>query len=106
MKNSDQNSGEDMLDYMQPLPMKNTGWHRCAYVLFEHKEPIRFEFNQTNDDKSVLGKRSFKAAEFHSNHKNSLTPVGLCFFQSEWDLSVKNYFHNKLSNILKANHKS
>lgn len=86
------------MSYMQPLPMKNTGWHRCAYVLFEHKQPINFKLNtHQSNTKTVLGERSFKAADFHSNYKNDLTPVGLCFFQTEWDLSVKDYFHNKLS---------
>ena len=98
IKNNDYESGEELVKYMQPFPMKNTGWHRCAYVLFEHKNPISFKLNShSTNSKSVLGERSFKAADFHSAYKNDLTPVGLCFFQTEWDLSVKEFFHNKLS---------
>ena len=96
MKNNDFNSGQDKIEYMQPFPMRNTGWHRCVYVLFEHSKPIDFDILKKNDSSS-LAERSFKAAEFHSNYKNDLTPVGLAFFQTEYDLSVKNIFHNVLS---------
>lgn len=97
MKDSDFTSGEDSLSYMQPFPMRNTGWHRCVYVLFEHKTPIDFKLKSDSDSTSALGERSFKAADFFSTYKNDLSPVGLSFFQTEWDLSVKEFFHDKLS---------
>ena len=98
MKNNDSTTGEDSLSYMQPFPMRNTGWHRCVYVLFEHKKPIEFNLKPNSNSSSLLGERSFKAADFFQTYKNDLSPVGLSFFQTEWDLSVKEFFHNKLSN--------
>jgi large subunit ribosomal protein L38 len=98
MKNSDSTTGEDNLSYMQPFPMRNTGWHRCVYVLFEHQKPIDFKFSPNSNSSSLLNERSFKAADFFSTYKNDIKPVGLSFFQTEWDISVKEFFHNKLSN--------
>jgi large subunit ribosomal protein L38 len=99
MKNNDFNSGQNKIEYMQPFPMRNTGWHRCVYILFEHSKPIDFNILQENknNSSSSLKERSFKAADFHLNYKNDITPVGLSFFQTEYDLSVKNFFHNVLS---------
>jgi large subunit ribosomal protein L38 len=70
--------------------MKGSGWHRCVYVLFEHSQPVGQRFNQD----TKFQKRSFKTSEFYLQNQDNLTPVGLSFFQTEWDLSVKNVFHN------------
>jgi large subunit ribosomal protein L38 len=78
--------------------MRGTGWHRCVFLLFEHKNKIEFDFNNKNSDSSSLfSKRNFKTLEFYLNYQKELIPVGLSFFQTEWDLSVKNFFYNYLS---------
>lgn len=74
--------------------MRGTGWHRCAYVLFEHENPIDFKIDYSGVSK--LNKRDFKVSDFYLNNQESITPVGLAFFQTEWDLSVKDLFHNYL----------
>lgn len=41
--------------------------------------------------------RTFKTVDFYRKHQDSMTPAGLAFFQSQWDESVTNTFHNTLS---------
>jgi large subunit ribosomal protein L38 len=77
--------------------MRGTGWHRCVFLLFEHKNKIEFDLNNNNDSSSLFSKRNFKTLTFYLNNQKELVPVGLSFFQTEWDLSVKNVFHNQLS---------
>lgn len=35
-------------------------------------------------------------ADFHKEHQSLLVPKGLAFFQSQWDESVRNAYHNIL----------
>ena len=84
------------MEYIQPFPMRGTGFHRCAFVLYEHKSKIEFDLNQKTSDSSFQ-KRCFSAKKFFNKHASSLTPVGLSFFQTQWDLSVRDVFHNNLS---------
>ena len=73
--------------------MNGTGWHRCAYILFEHKQPLKVEFNKER----TFQQRSFKTSDFFLRNQDNLTPVGLCFYQTEWDLSARSIFHNYFS---------
>lgn len=84
-------TGKEYVEYLQPFPMRGTGWHRCAYVLFEHAKPIEFD---DFDLSSKFSQRNFKCSKFFAKHQESLVPVGLSFFQTEWDLSVKQVFHD------------
>lgn len=91
-------TGTELMDYIQPFPMRGTGWHRCAYLLFEHEKPV--DFKSIQKDGNNFTKRDFKCSDFMLAHQEHITPVGLSFFQSTWDLSVKNVFHNYLGNNL------
>ena len=97
--NRDTNSGNELMRYVQPFPMRGTGWHRCVYLLFEHQKPLDFNITSTETDKVLFKEREFKTEHFYSTYKNELTPVGLCFLQTQWDLTVRDFFHNQLSNI-------
>ena len=77
--------------------MRGTGWHRCVYILFEHNTPIDFDLKNGKDFSS----RSVKFSSIYEKNKQSLMPVGLSFFQTEWDLSVKNVFYNHFGNLIK-----
>jgi large subunit ribosomal protein L38 len=79
--------------------MKGAGWHRCAYVLFEHSQPLAQTFSQG----TKFQKRSFKTSDFYIQNQDNLTPVGLSFFQTEWDLSSRNVFHKYLGKICHLN---
>ena len=82
--------------------MRGSGWHRCAFVLFEHEEKIDFgaylsralktEGPAGKSDKQAL-LRDFKCSDFYLEFHERLMPIGLKFFQTEWDLSVREAFH-------------
>jgi large subunit ribosomal protein L38 len=41
--------------------------------------------------------RTFNTFRFYSEHQESLTPAGLAFFQSDYDQTLRNFFHNVLN---------
>lgn len=43
-----------------------------------------------------LDARTFKTLDFYRKHQDNITPAGLAFFQSDWDESVRDVFHNVL----------
>ena len=83
--------------------MRGSGWHRCVYVLFEHDGPIdvasEFASKSASSSSSPFPARSFNMSEFYVRHQEAITPVGLAFFQSEWDMSVKRVFHSHFSEL-------
>lgn len=76
---------ETAIKYLPIYGIKGLGYHRFAFVLYKHKSPIKSE--QIND--FDLQKRKFNAFSFMSSHgsDNTLTPVGLSWFQTTWDYS-------------------
>ena len=57
-----------------------------------------------------LEKRTFRTLDFFNQHCKHLRPVGLAFFQTAWDSSVTDLFHNLLgwflSSIVASCHES
>lgn len=90
-------SGQELIDYLQPFPMKGTGWHRCVYVLFEHKNQLNLKLN-TSSNKFL--QRDFNCCEFYLDNQNDIIPVSISFFQTKWDPSVKKVFYNYLGKQL------
>lgn len=43
-----------------------------------------------------MDKRTFKTFDFYRKHQDNMTPAGLAFFQSDWDKTVTDTFHNLL----------
>ena len=95
IKNGEFSKGEELIEYVQPFPMNGTGWHRCAFILFEHSKPLKQDFSTG----SQFEKRSFKTSSFYLQNQDNFTPVGLSFFQTEWDLSSREIFHNYFGKI-------
>lgn len=89
--------GTDIVNYLSPFPMRGTGWHRCVFVIYEHDSPIGFD--ELRCDNFDLSKRDFKTLDFYIKYQKQITPVGLSFFQCQWDPSVKKTFHDKLSKM-------
>ena len=85
------------MEYVQPFPMRGTGWHRCVYLLFEHDSPVEFDLKRNISNENNFSKRDFKCSDFVLKHQKDITPVGLSFFQTTWDMSVKKVFHDYLS---------
>ncbi|KAI8422246.1 hypothetical protein MSG28_006135 [Choristoneura fumiferana] len=59
--------GDRLVEYLQPFPLKGTGYHRYVFVLYKQNERMIYDLPQ----------------------------AGLAFYQTDWDSSVKDYFHNK-----------
>eukprot|EP00088_Acartia_fossae_P053021 TRINITY_DN6016_c0_g1_i2.p1 TRINITY_DN6016_c0_g1~~TRINITY_DN6016_c0_g1_i2.p1 ORF type:complete len:480 (-),score=84.01 TRINITY_DN6016_c0_g1_i2:110-1549(-) len=96
IKGSDLTSGQELFNYMQPFPPFGTGYHRFAFVLY--KQEGIMDFSSFSNDKSTtsLAERTFNTYEFYQKHQDDLTPAGLAFFQSDWDSSLRDFFHNTL----------
>lgn len=90
-------SGEELCHYLPPFPAKGTGFHRYIFVLFKQEGHINFQEDVRPSPCHSLVDRTFKTVEFYRKHQDSITPAGLAFFQSQWDESVTNTFHNTLN---------
>lgn len=51
----------------------------------------------------TLSERTFKTLDFYRELQDNLTPAGLAFFQTDWDDSVPEFYHNSLSMYFKIN---
>ena len=65
---------------------------KCHWVLYI----LKVWFSIFNRDISC---RTFSTAKFISDHKNNLTPAGLCFFQATWDESVTQTYMENLGMV-------
>ncbi|XP_028264044.1 large ribosomal subunit protein mL38 [Parambassis ranga] len=90
-------AGEELCHYLPPFPARGTGFHRYVYVLFKQEAPINFQEDVRSSPCHSLVNRTFKTVDFYRKHQDSMTPAGLAFFQSQWDESVTNTFHNTLN---------
>jgi len=71
-------TGETLCQYLQPFPPFGSGYHRFAFVLYRQEG------------------RGFRTLDFYSKYQEQLTPAGLAFFQSDYETSLRDFFHNTL----------
>lgn len=45
---------------------------------------------------SPLENRTFVTRDWYQKYQDDITPAGLAFFQSDWDTSLKEFYHNTL----------
>ena len=95
IKGSDMSSGNIVCDYCQPFPAFGSGYHRYAFILFNQESEIDVGVVDESD-MIDLEARTFNMTEFYREHQDNLTPAGLSFFQSDYDSSLREFFHNKL----------
>ncbi|KAF1769285.1 hypothetical protein GCK72_001101 [Caenorhabditis remanei] len=81
--------GAEVIEYLQPLPFYGTGYHRVAFVLFRHSQPVDLKL-----DGSTLENRIHSISELYKSHENLLTPSAIRFFQTSYDNSVKTKLHS------------
>lgn len=91
---SEVNKGTVICDYLQPFPANGTGYHRYVFVLFKQNTKLDFSALQKKIPCTSLKERTFKMVEFCRANQDFMTPAGLSFFQSDWDESVTDVFHN------------
>lgn len=88
--------GETIFNYLQPFPPKGTGYHRFALVLYKQEKKIDYSKLKLNVSDFDLQARTFSTLEFYRELQDYITPAGLAFFQSHWEPSLKEFYHNKL----------
>ncbi|XP_061703871.1 large ribosomal subunit protein mL38 [Cydia pomonella] len=87
--------GDSIVEYLQPFPLKGTGYHRYAFVLYKQDGRITYDIPQVTST-SPLATRTFETREWYQKYQDNITPAGLAFYQTDWDYTVKDFFHNVL----------
>lgn len=93
--NGDVSKGETIVPYIQPFPVKGTGYHRHIFVLYKQEKKLDFSKYKVNKLNDLAG-RTFKTFDFYKTYQDDITPAGLAFFQSSWEPSLKDFYHNVL----------
>jgi len=95
---SDLSTGETLCRYLQPFPAFGTGYHRFAFVLYRQEGGIDFSQEVREEAEGFcLESRDFRSLDFYSKYQDQLTPAGLAFFQSDYDSSIRDFFHHTLN---------
>ncbi|GIY96560.1 39S ribosomal protein L38, mitochondrial [Caerostris extrusa] len=97
IKGNNLKSGEIICDYLQPFPMRGTGYHRLVFVLYKQNKKIDFSSMKKSIPCLSLEQRTFKTFDFYKELQDFLTPAGLAFYQCIWDESLTDFFHNVLN---------
>ncbi|XP_077287533.1 mitochondrial ribosomal protein L38 isoform X1 [Arctopsyche grandis] len=87
--------GDTIVDYLQPIPPKGTGYHRYVFVLYKQTKKMDFEMIKVaaNDP---LQNRTFYTRDWYQKYEDDVTPAGLAFFQSDWDVNLTDFYHKNL----------
>ncbi|XP_046734605.1 39S ribosomal protein L38, mitochondrial [Diprion similis] len=93
---SDVEKGEMLMDYLKPIPLGGTGYHRYIFILYKQDKKLDFSAFRKEQPCLDLKERNWNTYNFYKDHQDFLTPAGLSFFQADWDSSVKDFFHNTL----------
>ncbi|KAE9418493.1 hypothetical protein Angca_007551 [Angiostrongylus cantonensis] len=83
-------NGDEVVPYLQPLPFYGTGYHRVVFVLFRHESPLQRLPKLISDS---LDGRVFLMSHFYKENEDTITPSFISFFQTSYDISVKNQLH-------------
>lgn len=87
--------GDTIVEYLQPFPLKGTGYHRYVFVLYKQDQPIVYDVTKVTSS-SPLQDRTFETREWYKKYEDNITPAGLAFYQTIWDNTVKEFFHDVL----------
>uniref|UniRef100_A0A0K0DFG9 Large ribosomal subunit protein mL38 n=1 Tax=Angiostrongylus cantonensis TaxID=6313 RepID=A0A0K0DFG9_ANGCA len=84
-------NGDEVVPYLQPLPFYGTGYHRVVFVLFRHE--IQWSGLLLCCCSDSLDGRVFLMSHFYKENEDTITPSFISFFQTSYDISVKNQLH-------------
>ena len=96
IRGGDLSTGDLVCDYLQPFPALGTGYHRYTFVLYRQEAPLHLPRLAEEPGSVNLEARTFHSAEFYKEHQEVITPAGLGFFQSDYDSTIRDFFHHKL----------
>ncbi|XP_076248768.1 mitochondrial ribosomal protein L38 isoform X2 [Calliopsis andreniformis] len=83
---------EQIVDYLRPIPPRGVGYYRYTFVLYKQNQHLDYaEYKKLKP--LHLKERDWNTLEFYRKHQDHLTPAGLAFFQSDWDPTVKEFYH-------------
>jgi len=84
-------SGETLLDYVAPLPPKNSGPHRYVVVLFEQlNHQTDFSALPRLSSSEIEGRAGVNCHDLMAQF--NLAPKGLAFGHAEWQPDVAQHF--------------
>jgi len=90
-----------LVPYLQPFPPFGTGYHRIVFTLYRRSEgPIdlgKYRAPAADDGRVDLSARTFSTKAMLAEAKTSLTPAGLAFFQTDYESSLRRFFHQTLN---------
>ncbi|CAG9578722.1 unnamed protein product [Danaus chrysippus] len=87
--------GDVIFDYLRPFPVKGTGYHRYVFVLYKQDGQLKYDLPKVTS--TSLEDRTFQTREWYKKYQDNITPIGLAFFQSDWDKTVRDFFHTTLN---------
>lgn len=90
------NEGEQLINYLKPLPIKGIGYCRYVFVLYKQDKRIDYTNYKKPEPCFELKDRDWNTYQFYRKYQDHITPCGLAFFQSDWDESVKHFYHKIL----------
>ncbi|XP_017893238.1 39S ribosomal protein L38, mitochondrial [Ceratina calcarata] len=90
------NQGERIMDYFKPIPARGAGYYRYVFILYKQNQPLDYGEYKKTEPCLQLNERNWNTLEFYRKYQDHLTPAGLSFFQSDWDFTVKEFFHTEL----------
>lgn len=96
IRGGDISKGDEVVSYLPPFPPFGTGYHRHAFVMYRQEHVIDLEAFRLKAGPTQLQERTFSSFDFYSKLQDEVTPAGLAFFQSDYDSSLRNFFHNVL----------
>lgn len=89
--------GQVLAEYLPPFPPRGVGYQRMVFVLYKQQSRLDLSAHKVDkQDYTKLEKRSFNTLEFYRQHQDELTPAGLAFYQTNWDESLTEFYHNVL----------
>jgi len=98
IQGSDLQTGQTLCNYLQPFPAFGTGYQRFVFVLYRQEGELDWTGQGVKEEGEVdLAARTFRTVDWYRHHQDSLTPAGLAFFQSDYDTSMRDFFHHTLN---------
>ncbi|KAL2714158.1 hypothetical protein V1478_016715 [Vespula squamosa] len=88
--------GEQLIDYLRPIPPRGIGYCRYIFVLYKQDKRIDYTKYKKEQPCLSLSERDWNTLDFYREHQDYITPAGLAFFQSDWDQSLSDFYHFNL----------
>ncbi|KAF2353069.1 Phosphatidylethanolamine-binding protein [Trinorchestia longiramus] len=96
IRGGDMSTGTTVVPYLPPVPPRGIGYQRLVFVLYRQSEPAPDMASLSPKEPFDLRERSFSTEAWYRQHEDLLTPGGLCWFNSDWDISLDHYYQHTL----------